>query len=139
MARQDLRYRAPDEGKDAKHNIIFKIDWPCYKNAWYVAAKESSRTAMNGNWINEKPNLVLKPKWEINKNTNKQKAIRTNGQPSGQLFPKRLPLSNYNRTKGIMNKHKVNHHRSSDTKTGNRETHQDHRPGTVSYELLVSL
>ena len=38
-----------------------------------------------------------------------------------------------------MNKHKVKHHRNSDIKTGNREPHQVHRPGTVSYELLVSL
>ena len=38
-----------------------------------------------------------------------------------------------------MNKHKVKHHRNSDNKKGNREPHQDHRPETVSYELLVSL
>ena len=47
--------------------------------------------------------------------------MRTTGQPSGQLFPKRWPLSNPNRTKSIMNKHKVKHHRNSDTKTGNRD------------------
>ena len=47
--------------------------------------------------------------------------MRTNGQPSGQLFPKRWPLSNPNRTKSIMNKHNVKHHRNSDTKTGNRQ------------------
>ena len=28
--------------------------------------------------------------------------MRTNGQPSGHLFPKRWPLSNPNQTKGIM-------------------------------------
>ena len=33
----------------------------------------------------------------------------TYGQPSGQLFPKRWPLSNPNRTQSIMNKHKVDH------------------------------
>ena len=33
-----------------------------------------------------------------------------------QLFPKRWPLRNPNRTKSIMSKHKVKHHRNSDTK-----------------------
>ena len=47
--------------------------------------------------------------------------MRTFGQPSGQLFPKRWSLSNPNRTKSIMNKHKVKHHRNSDSKTGNRD------------------
>ena len=62
---------------------------------------------------------LLKSKREINI-TNRQKTMRTYGQQSGQLFPKRWPLSNPNRTKSIMNKHKVKHHRNSDTKTGNR-------------------
>ena len=62
--------------------------------------------------------------------------MRTYGQPSGQLFPKWWPLSNPNRAQSIMNKHKVKHHRNSDTKTGNREPHQNHRLGTVSNELL---
>ena len=44
--------------------------------------------------------------------------MRTNGQPSGQLFPKRWQLSNPNRTKSIMNKHTVKHQRNSDNKTG---------------------
>ena len=47
--------------------------------------------------------------------------MRTYGQTSGQLFPKRWPLSNQNRTKSIMNEHKEKHHRNSDSKTGNRE------------------
>ena len=47
--------------------------------------------------------------------------MRTYGQTSGQLFPKRWPHSNQNRTKSIMNKHKVKHHRNSDSKTGNRD------------------
>ena len=62
--------------------------------------------------------------------------MRTHSQPSGQLFPKRWPLSSPNLTKSIMNKHQVKHHRNSDTKTGNREPHQNHRIGTVSNELL---
>ena len=52
-------------------------------------------------------------------NTNRQKTMRTNGQPSEQLLPKRWPLSNPNRTKSIMNKRKVKHHRNSDTKPDN--------------------
>ena len=43
--------------------------------------------------------------------------MRTYGQRSRQLFPKRWPLPN--RTKSIMNKHKVKHHQISDTETGN--------------------
>ena len=35
-----------------------------------------------------------KPKREITKITNSQIQKRTYGQPSGQLFPKRWPLSN---------------------------------------------
>ena len=50
-----------------------------------------------------------------------KKTMETTGQPSGQLFPKRWPLSNPNRTKSIMNKHKVKHHRNSYTKTGTRD------------------
>ena len=41
--------------------------------------------------------------------------MRTHGQPSGQPFPKRWPLSNPNRTKSIMNKSMVKRHRSFDT------------------------
>ena len=66
----------------------------------------------------------------------RQNTISTNGQPSVQLFPKRWPLSNQTRTKSIINKHKVKPHRNSDTKTGNREQHTNHRLGTVSNEFL---
>ena len=40
-----------------------------------------------------------KQKREINKTKNSQNTKRTYGQPSEQLFPKRWPLSNSNRTK----------------------------------------
>ena len=66
----------------------------------------------------------------------RQNTMSTNGQPSGQLFPKTWPLSNQNRTKSVMNKHKVKHHRNSDTKTGNREPHQNHRLGSVSNKFV---
>ena len=65
--------------------------------------------------------------------------MRTHGQPSGQLFPKRQPLSNPNQTKSIMNKHKVKHHQNSDTRTGNRELHQNHHIGTVSNKITGGL
>ena len=42
-----------------------------------------------------------KPKQEITKIANIQNTKRTYGQPSEQLFPKRRPLSNPNRTKII--------------------------------------
>ena len=76
------------------------------------------------------------PKREITNITNSQNTKRTYGQPSEQLFPKRWPLSNRTRTKNNMNIRKVKRHRNSDTKTGNREPHQNYRLGTVSNELL---
>ena len=56
-----------------------------------------------------------KPKREITYITNSQNTKRTYGQPSEQLFPKRWPLSNRNRTKNNMNTRKVKRHRISDT------------------------
>ena len=44
-----------------------------------------------------------KPKRKITKITKSQNTKRTYGQPSEQLFPKRWPLSNPNRTKNNMN------------------------------------
>ena len=45
--------------------------------------------------------------------------MRTYGQLSGQLLPKRWSLSNPNRTMTLMNKHKVTE--TLDPKTGNRD------------------
>ena len=59
-----------------------------------------------------------KPKREITNITNSQNTKRTYGQPSEQLFPKRCPLSNPNRTKNYMNTRKVKHHRNSEIKNG---------------------
>ena len=50
------------------------------------------------------------PKREMTKITSSQNTKRTCGQPSEQLFPKRRPLSNPNRTKTNMNTHKVKRH-----------------------------
>ena len=54
-----------------------------------------------------------KPKQEITKITNSQNTKRTYGQTSEQLFLKRWPLSNPNRTKVNMNTHKVKRHLES--------------------------
>ena len=51
-----------------------------------------------------------KSKREINNITNSKNTKRTYGQPSEQLFPKRWPLSNQNRTKNNMDTRKVKRH-----------------------------
>ena len=56
-----------------------------------------------------------KPKREINIITNCQNTKRTYGQPSGQLFTKRWPLTE-----------------TLTPKTDNRESQQNYRIGTVS-------
>ena len=58
-----------------------------------------------------------KPKREITKITNSQNTKRKYDQPSEQLFPKRWPLSNPNRTK-----HNIKRHRNSDTKNRQQRT-----------------
>ena len=80
-----------------------------------------------------------KPKREIINITNSQNTKRTYDQPSEQLFPKRWPLSNRNRTKNNMKTRKVKRHRNSDTKIGNREPQQNYRLGTTRIELLGGL
>ena len=55
-----------------------------------------------------------KPKREITNITNSQNTKRTYGQPSEQIFPKKLPLSKRNRIKNNMNTHVVKRHRNSD-------------------------
>ena len=77
-----------------------------------------------------------KPKREITNITNSQNTKITYGQPSEQLFPKRWPLSNRNRTKHNMNTRKVNVTETLTPKTGNREPQQNYRLGTVSNKLL---
>ena len=63
-----------------------------------------------------------KPKRKITNISNSQITKRTYGQPSEQLFPKRWPLSNRNRTKNNMNTHEVNSHRNSNTKNRQQRT-----------------
>ena len=59
-----------------------------------------------------------KPKRDITNITKSQNTKRTYGQPSKQLFSKRWPLSNRNRT----STHKVKRHRHSDTKNRQQRT-----------------
>ena len=66
---------------------------------------------MNRNWSNQREIPLSKPKWGITKITNRQKTMRTNGLPSGQLFPKDGRSATH--TKSITNKHKVKHNRNS--------------------------
>ena len=53
-----------------------------------------------------------KSKREISNITNSQNTKRTYGQPSQQLFPKRWPLSNRNRTKNNMNTYEHRHEKT---------------------------
>ena len=79
---------------------------------------------------------LFKPKWEINKHTIRPKDNENKWSTKwAAIFQKKWPVSNQNQTKSIMNKHKVKHHRNPDFKKGNREPHQNHRPGTVSNKL----
>ena len=64
-----------------------------------------------------------KPKREITSITNRQNKKRTYGQPSEQLFPKRWPLNNHNRTKNNVNTRMVKRHRNSDAKEQAIEKH----------------
>ena len=93
-----------------------EVWWPVLTLAWKVIEKQWTGTGAIKWQI-----PLLKPKREINKYYNRQNTMRTNCLPSGQLFPKRWPLSNPNWTKSIMNKHKAKHHSKSDTKTANRD------------------
>ena len=76
-----------------------------------------------------------KPKREITKITNSQNTNRTYGQPSEQLFSKRWPLRNPNRTKNNMNTRNVKRHRILTPKTGKGEPQQQkYLLGTVGNE-----
>ena len=63
-----------------------------------------------------------KPKREITYITKSQNTKRTYGEPSEQLFPKRWPFSNRNKTKNNMNTRKVKRHGNSDTKNRQQRT-----------------
>ena len=82
----------------------------------------SKKYANTRNCSNQNRYQPSKPKREITNITNSQNTKRTYGQPSEQLFPKRWPLRNRNRTKNNMNTHKVKHHRNSDTKNRQQRT-----------------
>ena len=99
----------------------------------YLKVKSAQRSGTEAIKTQIQPS---KPKRELTKITNSQNTKRTYGQPIEQLFPKRWPLSNRNRTKQYMNTRKVKRHRNSYTKTENRKPQQNYLLGTVSNELL---
>ena len=103
----------------------------------YIKVKRMQRSGTEAIRTQIQPS---KPKRKITKITNSQNTKRTYGQPSEQLFPKRWPLSNPNRTINNMNTCKVTRHRNSGTKkTGIREPQQKYGIGMVSNELLGGL
>ena len=63
-----------------------------------------------------------KLKREITKITDSQNTDITYGQPSEQLFPKRWPLNNPDRTEIDLNTRQVKRHRNSDTKNRHKRT-----------------
>ena len=77
-----------------------------YKNKKY----EKNRYCSNQN-----TNSAVKLKLETTKISNSQNTRIISGQPSKQLFPKRLPLSSPNQTKNIMNTRKLKRHQNSCT------------------------
>ena len=78
-----------------------------------------------------------KPKRGITKNTNSQNTKRTYCHPSKQLFPKRWPLSNPNRSNYNMNTCKVKRQQNSDSKNRQQRTATEYRLVMVSNELRV--
>ena len=68
------------------------------------------------------------PKQKITNITNSQNTKRTYGQPSEQPFSQKVASQQPKQILINMNTHKVNRHRNSDTKTGNREPQQNKPP-----------
>ena len=84
-------------------------------------------------WILEPKSRPQSQNGKITVVKNYQNTKRTYGQPNGQLFTKRWPLRNQNRTKNNMSKHKVK------TMSSNRipqQATQNYRLESVSNELL---
>ena len=80
-----------------------------------------NRKAMDKNWSNQKSNPALKTKMgkqlQIDKRQWEHVAYR-----AGSYFPKGGHSATQTDIKvRVMNKHKVKHHRKSDSKTGNRD------------------
>ena len=75
----------------------------------------SNKYAMTGTGAIRTEIPPFKPNREITKVTNSQNTKRTNGQPSGQLFPTRWLLSNPNQTKNKCTNIRLNITEYSDT------------------------
>ena len=89
----------------------------CCKASTLIKVKSMQRSGTKA--IRTQPS---KPKRKITNITDIQNTKRTYYQPSEQLFSKRWPLSNRNRTKKIMNTRKVKRHRNSGTKNRQQRT-----------------
>ena len=74
------------------------------------------------NWSNQIPTPALKPKRVITNITNSQNTKITYGKPSEQLFPKRWPLGNRNRTKINMNTRRAKRHQKQVTEKPQKKT-----------------
>ena len=70
-----------------------------YKD-FFLNSYKGNEKAMNRDWSDQKAIPPSKPKLVITKITNRQNKMSSNGQPNGQLFPKRWSLSNP--TKSVM-------------------------------------
>ena len=105
-----------------------------YETGSMTGKCESPKKSRKGNRLISQTQIPpSKPKWEIIKITNSQNGMRTYGQPRGQLFPKRWPISNPNRTKNMI-KHKMKRHRNSDNKMA---TENDNRTTCTTLERSV--
>ena len=86
---------------DSVHSSSKSLNhFPCRSDFSTIKVKSMQRPGTEAIRIQIQPS---KPKRIITKITNSQNTTRIYGQPSEQLFPKRGPLSNPNRTKNNMN------------------------------------
>ena len=78
---------------------------------------------MKRNWIHQKPNPTLKTKIENkSKSQTDKRQCKHKANRAGSYFPKgEWQLSNPNRIKSILNRHKAKFHRNPVSKTGNKD------------------
>ena len=102
-------------GFSSFHNLSSALKLPLNVNCMQRSGTDEIKTQIQPS----------KPKREITEITNSQNTKRKYSQPSEQLFPKRWPLSNPNRTKNNMNTRKVKRHRNTGTKNSHNEAQMD--------------
>ena len=109
-------YMTTHSSKSYKLRNIHNKKWTTWNAAIQKGNNQGKSMQRSGTEATRTQLQPSKPKREITYITNSQNTKRTYGQPSEQLFPKRWPLSNRNRTKNNMNKRKAKRHRNSDPK-----------------------